>query len=103
MGRGERITARQAALEALRVRRQRQAEREKQIESGIYDLIYSLAQRDQAVEAADVSAAASVVQLLELGLTQVQVVDNIGGALTVKEVARLAALGEGVRGRGSAN
>lgn len=94
MGRGERITARQAALEALRVRRQRQAEREKQIESGIYDLIYALAQRDQAVGAADAAAAVSVVRLLGLGLSQAQVVDAADGALNVKEVARLTALKE---------
>ncbi len=93
MGRGERITARQAALEALRVRRQRHAEREKQIESCIYELTYALAQRDQAVAAGDVAAAVSVTRMLGLGLSQAQVVDAVGGALTVKEVARLVALG----------
>ncbi len=95
MGRGERITARQAALEALRVRRQRQAEREKQIESCIYDLTYALAQRDQAIEAGDAAASLPITRMLELGLSQAQVVEAAGGVLTVREVARLAALGEG--------
>lgn len=100
MGRGERITARQAALEALRVRRQRQAEREKQIESCIYDLTYALAQRDLAVEAGDAAASASIGQLLALGLSHAQVVDTTGGALTSKEVARLALLSEQSPGDG---
>lgn len=94
MGQSTRVTARQAALHALRERRERQAEREKQIDASIYDLAYALTERAQAIKAADAKAAGAVVRLVGLGLTHAQVVDNAGGVLTLKDVGRLLALAQ---------
>lgn len=97
MGQSARVTARQAALQALRQRRERQAEREKQIDASVYELAYAFTERDEAIREADAKAAVAVGRLVALGLTHAQVVDNAGGVLMLKDVSRLLALAEADR------
>jgi hypothetical protein len=67
MGQSARVIARQAALQALRQRRERQAEREKQIDASVYELAYAFTERDAAIREADAKAAVAVGRLVALG------------------------------------
>lgn len=84
--------ARQKVTEALAAKRAERAVREKALGEAAVELLTVLAERDAAVAAADVAAAAAVKTMLGLGLSMAEVAEYCGGELDAKDVSRLSRL-----------
>lgn len=85
-----RQVARRTVAEALAAKRAERAEREKALGDAAVELLTALAERDEAVAAAELAAGAAVKTMLGLGLSLSDVAEYCGGELDAKDLARLS-------------
>lgn len=84
--------ARSTVREALTARAKQRIERERRQEALAVCLLSALAERDEAVAAAERAAAGPLQQLLADGLSVADVAAVCGGRIHLKELGRLAKL-----------
>lgn len=82
--------ARRRVSEALSAKQKERLETERRQASLAVDLLAALAERDEAVHAAEQQAAAALRGLLSEHLSLVEVAELCGGQVHVKELTRLA-------------
>ena len=88
-----RQVARRAALEGQAARRKERAEHERRVEALVLDALLALGERDSAIRDTERRAGQALRAMTDAeGLSLRDTVEWCGGAITVKEAARLRRL-----------
>ncbi len=87
---GFRQDARRRVTEALSAQRKERLEQERRLADLAVEILAALAERDEAVQAAEPQAADAVRALLAEHLSITEIADLCGGQIDIKELTRLS-------------
>lgn len=82
--------ARRRVTEALSAQRKERLEQERRLADLAVEILTAIAERDEAVQAAEQQAAGAVRTLLAEHLSVAEIADLCGGQIDIKELTRLS-------------